>query len=328
MAEGPVILVVGPNWVGDMVMAQTLFSALRELHPDAAIDVIAPAWSAPILKRMPEVRQRLDTPARAGKFGFGARRKAGRQLRGVYDQSFVLPGSWKSALIPFFARIPKRTGYLREMRYGLLNDIRDLPDALKRRTAEAFFNLAGGGTFRAPRLSIDMARREILLAENGLAPGFVALMPGAEFGPAKRWPSENYAALARDFLGRGIPVALFGSPKDTPVAAEILALASGAVDLTGRTTLEDAVDLLSAACVSITNDSGLMHIAAAVDIPVVAVYGSTSGENTPPLTDRRELISLNLDCSPCHQRECPLGHLNCLVHLPPNAVIEAANRLI
>ncbi|AID31966.2 heptosyltransferase-2 [Mesorhizobium sp. USDA 4775] len=329
MAESPTILVIGPRWVGDMVMAQCLFSALKELHPNAAIDVLAPAWAAPLVKRMPEIRQQIDFPLKPGALEFTHRRRFGRLLRGRYDMAYILPGSWKSALIPFFARIPRRVGHLREMRYGLLTDIVPLPDAVKRRTAQAYFSLAKGGSFRAPHLTVDAGNQAALLDRFGLAPQkFAALMPGAEFGPAKRWPSVSYAGLAREFMDKGLKIALFGSKNDRDVTAEIAALAPGVVDLAGQTRLEDAIDLIAAARLAVSNDSGLMHVAAGVGTPIVAVYGSTSPENTPPLAERRELVWLHLSCSPCHQKVCPLGHLNCLKTLEVGQVAAAAERLL
>ncbi len=329
MAESPTILVIGPRWVGDMVMAQCLFSALRELHPDAAIDVLAPAWAAPLVKRMPEIRRQVDLPLKSGALEFRMRRRFDRLLRGHYDIAYVMPGSWKSALVPFFARIPRRVGYLKEMRYGLLTDIVALPDDVKRRTAQAYFGLAQGGTFHAPKLAVDTKNQAALLGRFGLeAKKFVALMPGAEFGPAKRWPSERYAGLARDMMEKGFAVALFGSKNDAEVTAEIATLAPDVVDLAGQTRLEDAIDLIAAARLAVSNDSGLMHVAAAVGTPIVAVYGSTSPHNTPPLAEQRELVWLGLSCSPCHRKICPLGHLNCLNTLEVAQVAAAAERLL
>lgn len=328
MAEDQPILVIGPRWVGDMVMAQCLFSALRQKFPEAPIDVMAPAWAAPLVERMPEIRARIDAPFARRKLGLGERWRMGRSLRGRYGRAYVMQGSWKSALVPFFAGIPHRVGHLKEMRYGLINEIVPLPAEMKRKTARAFHSLAGGGEFRDPKLRVDQANQQALLAREGLvAQGFAALMPGAEFGPAKRWPSEKYAQLARALIAQGTGVALLGSANDAGVTGEIAALAPGAVDLAGRTRLEDAIDLIAAARFAVSNDSGLMHIAAAVGTPVTAVYGSTSPDNTPPLTDRRELVWLGLDCSPCHQKTCPLGHLNCLNHLEANRVLAAIERL-
>jgi len=204
-----------------------------------------------------------------------------------------------------------------------------LPDAFKRRTAESYFSLARGGSFQFPKLTVDPENQSSLLQRHGLSSKkFVALMPGAEFGPAKRWPSEHYAGLARVMMSRGLSVALLGSKNDASVTAEIASLAPGSVDLAGKTRLEDAIDLIAAARLAVSNDSGLMHVAAAVETPIVAVYGSTSPKNTPPLSQNRELVWLGLSCSPCHQKICPLGHLNCLKTLDVSLVAAAAERLL
>lgn len=319
---------IGPRWVGDMVMAQCLFSALKERWPDAAIDVMAPSWAAPLVERMPEVRARIDAPFSRRKLELGARWRLGRSLKGRYGQAYVMQGSWKSALVPFFAGIPHRVGHLREMRYGLLTEIVPLAAEMKRKTAQNFFALAGGGGFRSPHLTVDSDNQAALLGRHGLSAGnYAVLMPGAEFGPAKRWPCEKYAGLARVLLSQGMAVILLGSGNDRGVTAEIAALAPGVLDLAGETRLEDAIDLTAGARLAVSNDSGLMHIAAAVGTPVVAVYGSTSPENTPPLTEKRELVWLALDCSPCHQKVCPLGHLNCLNRMEVGLVSAAAARL-
>jgi heptosyltransferase-2 len=215
------------------------------------------------------------------------------------------------------------------LRFGLINDVVPLPDALKRKTAQVFFRLAQGGRFRAPRLTIDAGNQARLLAEHDLkAGGFAALMPGAEFGPAKRWPAESYAGLARALIAKGLGVALLGSANDAAVTRDIAAAAPGAVDLAGKTRLEDAIDLVAAVSLAVSNDSGLMHIAAAVGTPVVAIYGSTSPDHTPPLAEHRELVWLHLDCSPCHEKTCPLGHMNCLNTLGVGQVLAAAERLL
>jgi len=329
MAESPAILIIGPRWVGDMVMAQCLLAALKERHPQAAIDVVAPAWAAPLLARMPQVRRRIEATTKPGSLGLAERWHFGRSIRGRYDAAYVLPGSWKSALIPFFAGIRQRVGHLREMRYVLLTDIVPLPETLKRRTAEAYFSLAQGGSFQFPKLTVDAENQSVLLRRHGLSSKkFVALMPGAEFGPAKRWPSEHYAGFARAMMAKGLSVALLGSKNDASVTAEIAGLAPGSVDLAGKTRLEDAIDLIAAAKLAVSNDSGLMHVAAAVETPIVAVYGSTSPKNTPPLSQNRELVWLGLSCSPCHQKICPLGHLNCLKTLDVSLVAAAAERLL
>lgn len=324
MAAGHAILVVGPNWVGDMVMAHTLVRALSVRFPDAPIDVLAPPASAPVAARMAEVRDVIDLPFSPHRTHFRERLALARSFRDRYASAYVLPGSWISALIPALAGIRNRTGYLRELRFGLLNRIIEMPDGQKRKTAEAYSRLAGDATLLLPQLQVDRANQERLLMEHSLvARQFVALLPGAEGGSAKRWPARQYAELARHLLHQGQHVILLGSPRDADTTSEIAAAAPGAIDLGGRTSLADAIDLVAAAELAVANDSGLMHVAAAVGTPIVGIYGSTSPQNTPPLTDQRALIWRGLACSPCHQRECPLGHTDCLNGLDVDTVAAA-----
>ncbi len=343
MSQTPsAILVVGPSWVGDMVMAQTLFSELRRQYPDCAIDVLAPAWCRPLLSRMPEVREALALPFDHGDLKLGERRALGKSLRGQYQQSYVLPNSLKSALVPWAAKIPVRTGWRGEMRYGLLNDVRALDKERYPLMVQRFVALALPqdapvpllDEITAPHLEVDDASREKAMAAHGLsmARPVLGLCPGAEFGPAKRWPEQHYAAVAQHWIDHGGQVWIFGSGKDQPVASDIVSALSEdarahASVLAGKTSLEEAVDLLSATNAVVSNDSGLMHIAAALKRPLVAVYGSTSPGFTPPLGDRVAVLRLGLECSPCFERECPLGHLNCLKQLPPSQVIDALQQL-
>lgn len=329
------ILVVGPSWVGDMVMASVLFQLLRARQPHARIDVLAPGWSLPLLARMPEVHQGIEMPVGHGRLALGTRWRLARSLRGHYDQAIVLPGSLKSALVPWLAGIARRTGYRGEQRYGLLNDMRllrpaELPLMVQRYAALALDVRAPVATdlpadLPRPRLRVDRARQAALLADLGLEARrpAVALLPGAEFGPSKQWPLAHYAAAARSLLAQGRAVWLLGSPKDAAAGRQIAEQAPGAVDLCGRTRLEDAVDLLAAASGCISNDSGLMHVAAALDVPLVALFGSTSPEHTPPASTRAQVLRLGLDCSPCFQRRCPLGHTRCLADLAPPQVLAA-----
>ena len=343
MSQPPsAILVVGPSWVGDMVMAQTLFSELRRQYPDCAIDVLAPAWCRPLLSRMPEVREALALPFDHGDLKLGERRALGKSLRGQYQQSYVLPNSLKSALVPWAAKIPARIGWRGEMRYGLLNDMRKLDKERYPLMVQRFVALALPEGSPVPRLdSITAPHLEVsdeslheAMAAHGLDldKPVLGLCPGAEFGPAKRWPEHHYAAVAQHWIDTGGQVWIFGSGKDKAVADDIVAALddraqSQARVLAGNTSLEQAVDLLSATHAVVSNDSGLMHIAAALKRPLVAVYGSTSPGFTPPLGDRVAVVRLGLECSPCFERECPLGHLNCLRQLPPSQVIDALQQL-
>lgn len=334
-AKIPKLLVVGPSWVGDMVMAQSLFATLKRNGP-CQIDVLAPGWSLPILARMPEVARGIAMPLGHGEFGLRKRWDLGRSLASAhYDQAILLPNSLKSALVPFFAGIPLRTGFRGEMRYGLLNDLRLLDEAALPMTVQRFVALGRPAdaplpaAFPYPRLLADSVNQASLRVRLGLGaarPG-VAFMPGAEFGPAKQWPLAHYAALARELTSRGYQVWILGSKKDHPAAAEIAAGQAEVHNLAGRTELGDAVDLLALAEAAVTNDSGLMHVAAALDVPLVAIYGSSSPEHTPPLAQKVSIRSLGLDCSPCFKRVCPLGHTRCLVDITPDSVIHALETL-
>lgn len=335
------ILIVGPSWVGDMVMAQTLFVCLKQRHPDCEIDVLAPEWSRPILERMPEVRAALSFPLGHGVLDIASRRRIGKSLAGQYDQAILLPNSLKSALVPFFADIPLRTGWKGEMRYGLLNDIRTLDKDRYPLMIERFMALAYNKgaeipkPYPQPRLVIDEASRAAALAKFGLSLDrpVLALCPGAEFGEAKRWPAEHYAKVAEIKIRAGWQVWLFGSKNDHPGGEEIRnrlipGLREEVVNLAGQTSLAEAIDLMSAAGAVVSNDSGLMHVAAALNRPLVGVYGSTSPQFTPPLADQVEIVRLGLDCSPCFERTCRFGHYNCLRELKPRPVIEALDRLV
>lgn len=340
-ATSPAILVIGPAWVGDMVMAQVLFRLLKQNHPDCAIDVLAPAWSAPLLARMPEVRSSFDLPLKHGEFGFVARREIGHALRGKYQQAILLPNSWKSALVPFFASIPRRTGWRGEMRYGVLNDVRVLDKEKYPLMIERFAALAFAKNEQLParlpylQLLIDNSERQQALQKYvlDLQKPVLALCPGAEFGPAKRWPEQHYAAVASARIAMGEQVWIFGSQNDVAVAENIRAALPEAqraqcINLAGKTALAEAIDLLSCAQAVVSNDSGLMHISAALQRPLVAVYGSSSPQFTPPLSDAVEIVRSGIECSPCFQRECPLGHLKCLNDLPPSRVLEALDKLL
>ena len=340
------LLIVAPAWVGDMVMAHTLVTVLQSRGSDTEpagdgyrhrIHLLAPPATLPLAERMPGVDQGIPFDVKHGELGLGRRWREGRRLAAEgYDQALVLPNSFKSALVPWAAGIARRTGWHGEARFGVLNDRRRLDKEAYPLMIERFMALAlppGAALpepYPRPRLATDpdnLARieREFDLDASGRV---LALCPGAEFGPAKQWPAGHYAAVARAALDDGQDVWLLGGPGDVAVcgAIETQAGAAGSAglhNLAGRTRLVDAVDLLGAAQSVVCNDSGLMHVACAVDVPVVAVYGSTSPGFTPPLGDAARVVSLGLECSPCFQRTCPLGHTNCLNDLGPERVLDA-----
>jgi len=335
-------LIIGPSWVGDMVMSQALYKRLKELYPEMQIDVLAPDWCKPILERMPEVTHAIEMPVGHGEFNWKARRALGQQLaKQHYDHAYILPNSAKSALIPWFAGIPKRTGWKGELRYGLLNDLRpnkkDFQFMVERYVALAHpkkemtdsTSLGGLHTLPKPQLAIDTEVQQATLDKFGLnkQTPVIGLCPGAEFGPAKQWPVEHYAQVAAYAAKHGQQIWLFGSAKDQPTCDAIqqsmpVKYHSQVHNLAGSTNLIEAVDLLAACDTVISNDSGLMHVAAAVGCHVIGVYGSTSPDYTPPLSDKVDIISTDIECRPCFKRECPLGHLKCLKELSPQRVIE------
>lgn len=327
------ILVVGPAWVGDMVMAQSLLITLKERFPDSEIDVLAPSWSRPLLARMPEVHAAVMLPIEHGEFGYGVRKRLGRALNRRYTRAVVLPRSWKSALVPAFAGIPIRTGYRGEWRFGLINDMRKLDKKLLPQTVQRYVALGLERdaplppVIHKPYLRVDKDNQAMLLDINRLHldKPVVALLPGAEYGPAKRWPLDRYGELAKRLIASGKQVWVFGSAKEHTLGDAIVKQAGeGVVNLCGGTKLVDVVDLLALAQSAVSNDSGLMHMAAAVGVKLVAIYGSSSPDYTPPLTDKADVVYLKLDCSPCFERECPLKHMNCLNQIVVDDIYKRA----
>jgi heptosyltransferase-2 len=331
-------LIVAPSWIGDTIMAQPLFARLHAKYPGLQLDAIAPRWVAPVLQRMAEITDVLDSPFGHGQISLKPRWKLARHLaeRG-YDAVYVLPNSLKSALVPFLAGIPQRIGFTGESRYGLINVRHRLNKITLPLMVERFAQLAempgqalAPSIFR-PKIRSTAEEQRKALAELAIErpARVVAFCPGAEYGPAKRWPAAHFAALAKKLAERGYAIWLFGSPKDHAVAEEISQLAPGLCrNLCGATSLAQAVDLLALAELVVCNDSGLMHVAAALDRPIVAIYGSSSPGFTPPLSDQADILSLKLDCSPCFKRECPLGHLDCLNKLLPEQVFNACQKRI
>ncbi|MDP2286715.1 MAG: lipopolysaccharide heptosyltransferase II [Pseudohongiella sp.] len=338
------LLVVGPSWVGDMVMAQSLFKVLRQQHTSLQLDVLAPAWSRALLQRMPEVDNAIDLPFAHGELGLRKRLALAKALRAArYDQAIVLPNSFKSAIIPWFARIPIRTGWRGEQRGLLLNDCRTLDKQQLPMMAQRFVVLGQQKHFGVPeplpvpQLVVDKTGAEQAIQALDLSwsqnTAVLALCPGAEFGDAKQWPAAHYAEVAKDYSARGWRIALMGSGKDRPICDQIVGmlpelLRGNCDNLAGRTSLAQAIDLLSKAKAVVSNDSGLMHIAAALHRPLVAVYGSTSTSFTPPLSDQVEMLYTDIHCRPCFKRQCPYGHKKCLTDLQPAQVLEALKRLL
>jgi heptosyltransferase-2 len=321
-------LVIAPQWIGDAVMSEPLLALLaaRGEH----IVVAALPWVAPVYRAMPQVAEVIALPFAHGRLDWSARRRVAAGLRGRFDAAYVLPNSIKAALVPFFARIPRRTGYRGEGRWGLLTERIANPEG-RPPMVPFYAALAGAGPApRAPRLVVADTAIAAATQKAGVAPGgYVVFAPGAEYGPAKCWPASHYAALARLLHAeRRMPVLLVGSAKEQALAQQIAAQAAGACRvLAGSTTLDEAIALIAGARGMVSNDSGLMHVAAAFGVPQVAVFGSTSPEHTPPLNRQAKVLwlkdELGLECMPCFERTCRYGHYRCLTEVSPQRVEEA-----
>jgi heptosyltransferase-2 len=319
-------LVIAPQWIGDAVMTEPL---MRRLHARGErLTVGALPWVAPVYRAMPQVAEVVEFPFQHGGLQLKARRSLAKQMQGRFDAAYVLPNSLKSALLPFLASIPRRVGYLGEARVGLLTH--RLKNPKDKPPMVAFYSALSGESGveqDRPRLQLPPAAIAQALAAQGLEPGgYYVFAPGAEYGPAKRWPPSHYGKLA---LLLDAPVLLLGSAKESPLADEISAHAPGMCrNLAGKTSLAEAFALIAAARAVISNDSGLMHVAAAFGVPQVAVFGSSSPLHTPPLNERAQVVWLKqdpdylppLDCAPCFQRECPLGHTRCLNDVAPERI--------
>ena len=319
-------LVIAPQWIGDAVMTEPLMRRLAARGERIVVGALP--WVAPVYRAMPQVAEVIEFPFQHGGLQFKARRSIARQVEGRFDNAYILPNSLKSALLPFLAGIPRRIGYFGEARVGLLTH--RLKNPKNKPPMVAFYSALsgeGGLELDRPKLDLDAAGVDAAVTALGFSRGaYVVLSPGAEYGPAKRWPSAHFAGLAREL---DVPCVLLGSGKESPLCEEIAAQAPGkCVNLAGKTSLTQAFALIAAARHVVSNDSGLMHVAAAFGVPQVAVFGSSSPLHTPPLNDLAQVIWLKddpayqppLDCAPCFARECPLGHTRCLKDILPERV--------
>jgi len=335
------VLIIGPSWIGDAVMAQTLFKIIKQRDSSTIIHVLAPNWVIPILSFMPEVDRAIIWPFAHGEFNISKRYKFGKSLRKEhYTQAIVLPNSFKSALIPFWAKIPLRTGWHGEIRYGLLNDIRILNKTKFPLMVQIFAALAFN---KAESLPKQLPLPQLIIKENfnneidkkfhfsDFTQPILALCPGGEYGKSKRWSPEYFAEISKKKLNEGWLVWLLGGKNDKSIADEIeLLTQKKCTNFVGETTLDEAVVILSKARIVIANDTGLMHVAAALQKPLVAIYGATSPKFAPPLSKNARIVTANLKCSPCFKRSCPLKHnrYRCLTEIKPEMVLNTLDSLL
>ena len=335
------ILVVGPSWVGDSVMAQTLYKRIKKELPSSQIDVMSPHWSLSLLERMPEVCKKIVSPFSHGETKLFERYKLGQGLKKEnYDRAIILTNSLKSSLIPYFARIGVRTGWLGEFRYGLINDIRSSKKLKKSLMVEKFAALSLNEenysieNLTFPELEINFANQRNFLEEFRIdySKNTMAICPGAEFGPSKRWPAEYYAEIAKFYVNEGWNVLCIGSKNDEDIGIEIGSLNNlrsneSFINLIGKTSLQDAIDILAFTEKVVTNDSGLMHIAAAVKTPLVALYGPSSPEYTPPLISKKKILRKTQGYEKVRYGSNEKGYHQSLLDIKPEEVLDALEAL-
>ena len=341
------ILIIAPNWIGDAVMTQPLLANLKEQYPESNIDVLASTWVAPIYRACSEVHEVIEAKFEHKLLQWNLRKELAKELATKkYQACFILPNSFKSALIPWLANIPFRIGYRGELRFGLINLSLDNPSKVNRPPmVEHYLALSqllneaqaiSTGSNLTPKLNVsDVARQSVLakLLSAKIDPVNIYVMcPGAEYGPTKRWPTSHFAQLAQKLIASNpdSQIVLLGSKGDQALAQDIHSQAKQDIHIhnwCGATSLDEAIALIGMSKAVISNDSGLMHIAAALKTPQVAIFGSSDPAHTPPLSDLAQVIWLNLSCSPCHKRECPLGHLKCLNDILPEQVFATLNTL-
>ena len=340
------ILIIAPNWIGDAVMTQPLLANLKAQYPHSNIDVLASDWVAPIYRACTEVHQVIEAKFEHRKLQWNLRKQLAKKLQSKnYQACFVLPNSFKSALIPWLANIPFRIGYRGELRFGLINVALDNPSKVNRPPmVEHYLALSpllkeegelSTGTL-TPKLNVLPAAQlsiEKKVANANIQPNSIFVFcPGAEYGPTKRWPTEYFAKLAQDLIQENSSnqIILLGGKGDHNLANQISSSAGNQVNIhnwCGNTSLDEAIALIGMAKAVVSNDSGLMHIAAALKTPQIAIFGSSDPAHTPPLSEKAKVIWLNLPCSPCHKKECPLGHLKCLKDILPQQVLATLNTL-
>ncbi len=341
MKQAQRTLVISPNWVGDAVIAQPLLRLLKQQHPERPIDVLAPSWVAPVWRAIHEVDTVLEAPFKHGALQLRERWNFAQQLRKRgYADAYVLPNTLKFALIPWLAGIPRRVGYKGEMRYGLINVMHHKSPDAPRPMVSFYAALANSpapvapapADLPRPTVTVTQAQLAVATARLDLPSGsrLVAFAPGAEFGSAKRWPSNHFAELAKIVRNNhpNVQIVMLGSPKDREVCDEIAAAQPWLLNLAGVTTLDEAIAILAKADVVVSNDSGLMNIASALNRPIIGLYGPTDWKHTPPFSEVAKIVSLNLDCAPCQQRECPLGHHNCMRNLSAEMVWQPLQQLL
>ena len=343
------ILLIAPNWLGDLIMSQSLIKWLKIHYKPQKIDMLAPKSIADAVIRMPEVNQVISHNWQSGKLNLAERFKCAKKIQNRYDWAIILPVSFKSALIPAFAKIPKRTGFLGECRYGLINDVIDAPHKLgknKNLTQRAIYlSLLKVNEMQLsekekqqiiPQLEVDAVNQNRLNPEFQINPNkkLIAFAMGSNYGQAKRWSIANFGSLAQKLIEQNCQILLLGSNKERQLAVDFLKNKKidpkQVIDAIGKNSLAKSLDLLSLCSVLVSNDSGLMHVANALKVKTIIIYGSSSPVFTPPLAHNESQATIfksNLPCAPCFERTCRYSHYNCLKQTTDDMVAIAVKKM-
>ena len=335
-ADRSPILIVPYMWIGDFVRCHSVVKLLKSRFPDRPVDMLATTLCAPLADYMPGLRRAVVANLPRSRLAFATQFALAKRLQPErYGAALVMPRTWKAALMPFLAGIPRRTGFVGEARFLLLNDLRfgerSLPRMVDRCAALALpAGAALPPTWPLPELKVSAAEVKSWRQKRGLAAddrAVVALAPGA-VGQSKRWPSAAYGTVARRLIAEGFAVWVLGGPDEKPLAAEIVA-DTPARDLTGH-DLRDAILALATAAAAVSNDSGLLHVAAALGTPSVGIFGPTSPWHWAPLNPLAATIQATTDlpCRPCHKPVCRLTHHRCMRDIAAEDVLAATRRVL
>jgi heptosyltransferase II len=330
------ILIVPYMWIGDFVRCHSVVKLLKARFPARPVDVLATTLCAPLADYMPGLRQAIVVDLPRGRLSFAAQRAlAARLKREDYGSALIMPRTWKSALAPFLAGIPQRIGWLGEWRFGLINDLRYGERKLARMVDRcAALALPARDTPPAdwplPELRVPAAEIAGWREHNGLTAdgAIVALAPGA-VGPSKRWPAAAYADLARRLVAEGAAIWVLGGPAEAPLARIIADVGPQVHDLTGS-DLRNAIIALAGADAAVSNDSGLLHVAAALGTPSIGIFGPTSPWHWAPLNPLAATIetTTELPCQPCHKPTCRLLHHRCMRDIATEQVLVAVRQAL
>mgnify|MGYP001200948281 FL=1 len=323
------LLIIPQNWLGDIVMSQTLLKKIKSNNPKTSIDILVNSSLKNLVERMPEINKVIILDCNHRELGLFKRLRLAKEIKkSSYDQSIVLSRSLKSSLIPYFAKIPIRTGELGELRYLLINDLKEFSKESRRKTASRYISMYSDNNEELsenyyPSLDSNSENIKNLSEKYDLKKDkkVIIFAPGAAFGPSKMWPVNKFRELGKK-LNNDFKILILGSNNEKSIGNDIVTN-KNMVNLCGKTSIADAVDLMHISKFCVSNDSGLMHLAAATNTKSISIYGSTSPDFTPPLTKNKDIHYKGISCSPCFEKKCKYGHYNCLVDIHSDDVFKS-----